>query len=114
MRNLAETVEANPARLVEIEERIELLRQLKRKYGISESEVLLFAGHARSQLGLIESANERNRELDRALAGALRKAGSLSAELSQGRRRAATALSDAICSELRKVGAGTCIIHHRC
>ena len=104
VRNLAETVEANPARLVEIEERIELLRQLKRKYGTSESEVLLFAGHARSQLGLIESANERNRELDRALAGALRKAGSLSAELSQGRRRAATALSDAICSELREVG----------
>ena len=104
VRNLAETVEANPARLVEIEERIELLRQLKRKYGTSESEVLLFAGHARSQLGLIESVNERNRELDRALAGALRKAGSLSAELSQGRRRAATALSDAICSELRKVG----------
>lgn len=104
VRNLAETVEANPARLAEIEERIELLRHLKRKYGSSESEVLLFADHARAQLELIESANVRNQELDRVLAEALRKAGSLTAELSLGRRRAAAALSDAIGAELREVG----------
>ena len=104
VRNLAETVEANPARLAEIEERIELLRHLKRKYGGSESEVLQFADHARSQLELIESVNERNQELDRALGEALREAGSLAAELSQGRRRAATALGDAIGAELREVG----------
>ena len=104
VRNLAETIDADPGRLAQIEERIELLRHLKRKYGSSESEVVRFAEHARSQLELIESVNERNRELDRALAEALREAGSLAAELSMGRRRAATTLSEAIGAELREVG----------
>ena len=36
VRSLAETVEANPARLTDIDERIAALRRLKRKYGSTE------------------------------------------------------------------------------
>ena len=46
VRNLAESVESDPVRLAEIEERVELLRRLKRKYGGSESAVLAFAEDA--------------------------------------------------------------------
>ena len=104
VRRLAESVESDPARLAEIEERVELLRRLKRKYGGSESAVLTFAEDARAQLERIETADERRGELERALDEASRGAGALAAGLSEARSRAAAALSEAVAAELREVG----------
>ena len=104
VRRLAESVESDPARLAEIEERVELLRRLKRKYGGSESTVLAFAEDARAQLERIETADERREELKRALDEASRGAGALAAGLSEARSRAAAALSEAVAAELREVG----------
>ncbi len=104
VRRLAESVESDPARLAEIEERVELLRRLKRKYGGSESAVLAFAEDARAQLERIETAGERRQELERALDEASRHAGALAYELSEARQRAAAALSEAVAAELREVG----------
>ena len=104
VRRLAESVESDPARLAEIEERVELLRRLKRKYGGSESAVLAFAEDARAQLERIETADERRGELERALDEASRGAGALAAGLSEARSRAAAALSEAVAAELREVG----------
>ena len=102
VRNLAERVESDPARLAEIEERVELLRRLKRKYGGSETAVLAFAEDARAQLERIETADERRQELERALAEASRRAGALAVELSEAREQAATALQEAVAEELRE------------
>ena len=104
VRNLAESVESDPARLAEIEERVELLRRLKRKYGGSESAVLAFAEDARAQLERIETADERREALQRALEEASRSAGAIAVELSDARRRAAAVLSEAVAGELREVG----------
>ena len=104
VRNIAESVESDPARLAEIEERVELLRRLERKYGGSESAVLAFAEDARARLERIETADERRGELERVLAEASRNAGALAVELSEARRSAASALSEAVAAELREVG----------
>ncbi len=104
VRNLAESVESDPARLGEIEDRVELLRRLKRKYGGSESAMLGFAEDARAQLDRIDTADERRRELERALGEAEQSTGMLAVELSEARGRSATALSDAVAAELREVG----------
>lgn len=104
VRRLAESVESDPARLAEIEERVELLRRLKRKYGGSESAVLAFAEDARTQLERIETADVRRGELERALDEASRSAGALAWGLSEARRSAAAALGEAIAAELREVG----------
>ncbi len=104
VRRLAESVESDPARLAEIEERVELLRRLKRKYGGSESAVLAFAEDARAQLERIETADERRQELKRALDEASWHAGALAYELSEARQQAAAALSEAVAAELREVG----------
>ena len=104
VRRLAESVESDPARLAEIEERVELLRRLKRRYGGSESAVLAFAEDARTQLERIETAGERREELKRALAEASNGAGALAAGLSEARRSAAERLSEAVAAELREVG----------
>ena len=104
IRGLAESVESDPARLAEIEERIELLRRLKRKYGGSESAVLAFAEDAQAQVERIETADERRQELERALDEASLSAGTLAVKLSEARRSAAGALGDAVAEELREVG----------
>ena len=104
VRDLAESVESDPARLAEVEERAALLRRLKRKYGGSESAVLAFAEDSRAQLERMETADERRQELERALAEASRNAGGLAVALSDARIRAASALSEAVAAELREVG----------
>ena len=104
VRRIAESVESDPARLAEMEERIELLRRLKRKYGGSESAVLAFAEDARARLERIETADRRREELERALDEASRSAGALAVELSDARRSAAAALGEAVAAELREVG----------
>ena len=104
VRRLAESVESDPARLAEIEERVELLRRLKRRYGGSESAVLAFAEDARAQLERIETADERREKLERALVEASGSAGALAAGLSEARRNAAGRLREAVAAELREVG----------
>lgn len=104
VRSLAERVEADPARLGEIEERVETLRRLKRKYGGSEAAVLAFADDARMQLERIETADERRQDLEHALEKASRSAGALAAALSSARQQAAAALSEAVAAELQEVG----------
>ncbi len=103
VRSFAEGIADDPIRLAVVEERIELLRRLKRKYGNSESAVLAFADDARRQLEQIETVDERRQALAGALAEASRSAGVLAFELSEARHQAATGLAEAIRSELRQL-----------
>ena len=64
IRSYLETVEFNPERLEEVEERLALIQNLKRKYGGSIPEVLAFADQARQDLDNITHAEERIAALD--------------------------------------------------
>ncbi|MDQ5865850.1 MAG: AAA family ATPase, partial [Chloroflexota bacterium] len=59
MRVYRETVEHDPARLEEIEERISLLHELKRKYGPSLEDVITFGERAAQELEGISNSEER-------------------------------------------------------
>ncbi|MFZ0827897.1 MAG: DNA repair protein RecN [Verrucomicrobiia bacterium] len=59
-------VEVDPARLSELEERLNLLQSLKRKYGASLAEVIAFGAGAKTRLSSLES---RDAELARLNAG---------------------------------------------
>ena len=58
----ADKVEVDPARLAELEERLNLLHTLKRKYGATIAEVTAFGDEAKSKLAVLES---RDAELAR-------------------------------------------------
>src|SRR6185295_16721783 len=58
----AERVDVDPARLQEIEERLNLIHSLKRKYGATLAKVLAFGEKARRKL---ESLQSRDAELAR-------------------------------------------------
>ena len=54
-----EAIEDSPERLQQVEERLDLLRQLKRKYGPTLEDMLRFADEARGKLEGLESWEER-------------------------------------------------------
>ncbi len=54
-RDFAENVQAGPERLAEIEDRLALLDRLKRKYGRTLAEVMVFAEDAQRQLAEVEN-----------------------------------------------------------
>lgn len=96
-----ENVEFNPKRLEQVEERVDLISDLKRKYGQTIEDILAHGVKARAELDAITHAEERIHELtaseSRLLATLAEKAQALSA----ARHRAADRLSRAIENELK-------------
>jgi DNA repair protein RecN (Recombination protein N) len=89
LRDYLSGLEANPARLEEVETRLEAIARLKRKYGHSIAEILAFLEEVRGQIAGVESAGERMEALRQErkrlamefekLAGALTEARTLAA-----------------------------------
>jgi DNA repair protein RecN (Recombination protein N) len=95
-----EGVEFNPERLSEVEERIDLLRNLKRKYGDSVEEILTYRDQAVNELQELERSEERSHELDAAIESAYGDLEQTCAKLSQLRRANAPDLEQALMREL--------------
>jgi len=100
LRDYLESVEFNPKRLEEVEERLNLIHLLTRKYGGSISAVIAFGRDALQQLEKISTATERIAELATAESAALEKLAKQGQALSQRRKEAASELSKGIEAEL--------------
>jgi len=100
LRQYRESIEFNPKRLDEVEERLGLLKSLKRKYGDSLSAVLAHAGTARQELETITHAEERLGELAAQEDQLLHALGTAAQTLSQARAAAGAKLSSGIEAEL--------------
>jgi DNA repair protein RecN (Recombination protein N) len=100
LRIYLEEIEFNPTRLEEVEERINLIHSLIRKYGGSIESVIAFADQARQQLDNISHASERIEVLEGEEAELLKEMGEQAGALSQSRKKAAGELSQGIESEL--------------
>ena len=100
LRDYLEAIEYNPKRLEEVEERLDLIHRLERKYGGSIESVIAFADDARKQLETISGASTRIAELESAEAEALAKLAVQALSLSGKRKQAAGKMSQAIEAEL--------------
>ncbi len=100
VRQYRETIEYDPHRLDQIEERVEIITRLKRKYGGSIEAALAHADKARAELESITHSEERLAELRTQENRLLRQIGTLAAQLSAKRRAAAQQLTGAIVREL--------------
>jgi DNA repair protein RecN (Recombination protein N) len=100
LRDYLEAIEYDPRRLEEVEERLDLVRRLERKYGGSLAAVITFAAEARKQLETISSASTRIAELETAEADGLAKLADQGLSLSQKRKESAKKMSQAIETEL--------------
>ena len=99
-----EQIEADPATLDEVEQRLVLISRLKRKYGDTAADVLRFADEARARLSDLESADERLAELGEEIERRAAEAGRLASQLSASRHEAAARLSEALTHEIQSVG----------
>ena len=97
-------LEADPARLDEVEGRLALLDRLKRKYGGTVQEILAFAAQAKEDLARLEHADERREEVRRQLATGSEAYSKAAAALSRDRRAAASRLSTEVRKELSHLG----------
>jgi DNA repair protein RecN (Recombination protein N) len=101
LRDYLARVEANPDRLEEIEARLAGIEKLKRKYGGSVDEILVFLGDVARKIDEVETAGERlellKRELETA-AGAYEQA---SGQLTAQRKKAAGELAKRVEAELK-------------
>ena len=100
LRDYLEEIEFNPRRLEEVEERLNLIFQLTRKYGGSVDAVNKFGIEARKQLETITNATGRIEELTAQESVLLDKLAGQGGKLSAKRRQAAEALSRGIETEL--------------
>jgi len=104
LTHYVDRVELDPARLQELEERLNLIQSLRRKYGSTVSAVLAFGEEARLDLAQLEG---REGELTRlnaelaALDGELRRLGQA---LTSARRMAIPKLAKAVVAQLRDLG----------
>jgi DNA repair protein RecN (Recombination protein N) len=89
LRNYAEGVDAAPARLQQVEDRLALLERLKRKYGPTLSEVIDRGERLARERAVLTGSAEQGRDLERELEAATERYLSAARELSQRRRRAA-------------------------
>jgi DNA repair protein RecN (Recombination protein N) len=100
LRDYLEEIEFNPKRLEEVEERLDLIYSLTRKYGGSIEKVIASGEDARAQLENISHATERLQELEAEESALLKKLAEQGGVLSQKRQSAAVALGKGIESEL--------------
>ncbi|MCA9929040.1 MAG: DNA repair protein RecN [Anaerolineales bacterium] len=100
LQTYLDQLEYNPTRLNDVEERLELINTLKRKYGEDIAAILALREKAVAELEKITHSEERIAELTQQIEGELRKLGKMASELSQKRQDAALKLAQAIETQL--------------
>jgi DNA repair protein RecN (Recombination protein N) len=91
---------ADPARLVEVEERLDLIGRLRRKYGATIEETLAFAEEASRELDTLTNREERAAELQRDEERLRERIGVVASKLSARRAKAARDLARAMEGQL--------------
>lgn len=100
LRLYQETIEFNPKRLDQVEDRLSLIHNLKRKFGSTIEEVIRFGEQAQVQLDTITHAGERIEELEAEEVQLLETIGMQGSELTQKRKEASARLCKAVEEEL--------------
>ncbi len=100
VRDAMTEVDFDPSELEDIDERLDLLYRLSKKYGDTEEEMLEYLEKARAELDNIAFSEERVKELQKQEKEALAETETAACKLTESRKTAGEKLSNAICSEL--------------
>ena len=96
LRSYAQDIDASPARLQDIEDRLASLERLKKKHGAALADVIARAAALRAELHDLEHATERAAVLDAALDAAHAAYRTVAGELSARRKAAAKEFARAL------------------
>jgi len=103
IRKYRDGIEYDPQRLQEIEFRTELIRELKRKYGQTITEMLDYLENAEKQLATISSSEERLKQLEERKGSLKKEMSETAAELHRKRADAAKKLMSKVDGELQEL-----------
>ncbi|MCW2987628.1 MAG: repair protein RecN, partial [Solirubrobacterales bacterium] len=103
LRDYAGGLEADPAALLGIEERLEAIDKLERKHGGSVESVLEHADRCREEIARLEGAELRGAEATAALTEAEKRRQELGERLSAGRLEASGPLEERVAAELERL-----------
>lgn len=106
VRAYMETVEGDPARLAEVEDRLALLKQLKRKYGATIAEVIAYGEEAAQELHDLDRSEQRAEELRAEAEALLHDIAVRGARLSERRRAVAGELEQAVEQAIAELNMG--------
>ena len=107
VRSYREKLESEPGRLEEVESRLDLIKNLKQKYGDTIDEILGFLSTSKAELEKLENYEEERAELEKRFGELTSVLGKKATELSRKRRKAAKQLGGEISVELRQLGMET-------
>jgi DNA repair protein RecN (Recombination protein N) len=103
LRSYLDAVEAEPGRLQEVEERLDVIDRLKRKHGGSVEAVVAHAERCRAEIERLENADERGVELEERVREVAERRDALGGELSRARADAAQGLEERVAVELAEL-----------
>jgi len=103
LRDYLGKVEADPARLEDIEQRLANIDKLKRKYGVSVEDILKFAEEVRSNIRAVETATERRSALEKERDRVQAAYAAAAAKLTAKRQEAGRKLEKKVESELKSL-----------
>ncbi len=104
LRRYADTVEVDPARLSQLEQRLDLIHSLRRKYGATPAAVIAFGVEAEKNLRQLESRDAELARLNGELEKLRKEIAELGGELSAQRRKAIPKLAKAAAQQLQDLG----------
>jgi len=101
LRARADEIEEDPERLAAVRDRLQLLRDLRRKYGETLADVLVFQRDVDARLAELESYEQRVEQLERDRLDAVARERAAAAAVAATRRAGADALAAAVQEHLR-------------
>jgi DNA repair protein RecN (Recombination protein N) len=104
LSHYAEKIDIDPARLGELEERLNLLQSLKRKYGATVPDILALGEEARARLQTLEQRDSELSRINGELQTLKAATGRKGAELSTKRRKLVPQLGKAVSRQLADLG----------
>ncbi|MBW2683826.1 MAG: hypothetical protein JRC69_09770 [Deltaproteobacteria bacterium] len=106
LRHYRDSIETDPFRLDMVNERLDVIRQLKRKYGESLEEILEFSARGALELEGLENLETRIAELQGEVATLEQEACRHAEQLSEKRRETAVRMEEAMQGELHSLAFG--------
>ncbi len=103
-------IEYNRNELSEIDDRLDIINTLKRKYNAEIPDILKFYDEASEKLMLLKSYDENKDELSKKRDSLFAKANTLAKSISEARKKSAVRLSERLCQELSNLEMPKCRI----
>lgn len=103
IKSLLDDLEFDPERLNEVEQRLQLIQSMKRKYGTSIQEILDYRDKIDAELQVLLNHDENMQQQEQQLKHLEAELIQLAQKLTKTRKKAATGLAEAIMTQLREL-----------